>query len=145
MQRLFFAFPGGLPGFGLLLLRLATSLTALYEERTLRPFQEMSSSVHWLLLTSGLVAIILVLIGLLTPIGCLLVALETLKVLSSLLAGRLGSPVDVLLAVDLIVMASVSAAVGPGAFSLDARLFGRREIVFPHGPVSRGLPKDHSE
>jgi hypothetical protein len=33
-------------------------------------------------------------------------------------------------------LAAISAALvllGPGAFSLDARLFGRREIIFPEG------------
>jgi uncharacterized membrane protein YphA (DoxX/SURF4 family) len=36
-------------------------------------------------------------------------------------------------------LASISAALvllGPGAFSLDARLFGRREIIIPEGPRS---------
>jgi uncharacterized membrane protein YphA (DoxX/SURF4 family) len=35
-------------------------------------------------------------------------------------------------------LAGISAALvllGPGAFSLDARLFGRREIIIPEGPV----------
>jgi uncharacterized membrane protein YphA (DoxX/SURF4 family) len=33
--------------------------------------------------------------------------------------------------VNLIVMAIVIAVLGPGAFSLDSRMFGRREIVIP--------------
>ena len=35
-------------------------------------------------------------------------------------------------------LAAISAALvllGPGAFSLDARLFGRREIIIPEGHV----------
>ena len=35
-------------------------------------------------------------------------------------------------------LAAISAALvllGPGAFSLDARLFGRREIIIPEGRV----------
>jgi hypothetical protein len=32
------------------------------------------------------------------------------------------------------VMAAALACLGPGAFSLDARRFGRREIVVPHIP-----------
>jgi hypothetical protein len=33
--------------------------------------------------------------------------------------------------INLIVLAIVIAALGPGAFSLDARMFGRREITIP--------------
>jgi len=36
------------------------------------------------------------------------------------------------------ILAAISAALvllGPGAFSLDARLFGRREIIIPEGRV----------
>jgi uncharacterized membrane protein YphA (DoxX/SURF4 family) len=36
---------------------------------------------------------------------------------------------------DLAVVAVVIALLGPGAFSIDARLFGRREILIPRqGP-----------
>jgi uncharacterized membrane protein YphA (DoxX/SURF4 family) len=34
----------------------------------------------------------------------------------------------------LIVMALVVVLVGPGAFSVDARVFGRREIIIPDAP-----------
>jgi len=30
-----------------------------------------------------------------------------------------------------VILAAAIALLGPGAFSLDARLFGRREIVIP--------------
>jgi uncharacterized membrane protein YphA (DoxX/SURF4 family) len=40
-----------------------------------------------------------------------------------------------LLAPDLIAMAVALVLLGPGAFSIDGRLFGRREIVIP--PSSR--------
>lgn len=33
--------------------------------------------------------------------------------------------------VNMMVMAMVIALLGPGAFSLDSRMFGRREIVIP--------------
>jgi len=39
------------------------------------------------------------------------------------------------IAIALMVMAAAIALLGPGAYSLDGRLFGRREIVIP--PVSR--------
>jgi uncharacterized membrane protein YphA (DoxX/SURF4 family) len=43
-----------------------------------------------------------------------------------------------LVIIDLIVLALAIAFLGPGAFSLDARMFGRREIRIPSNPhVSR--------
>jgi uncharacterized membrane protein YphA (DoxX/SURF4 family) len=35
--------------------------------------------------------------------------------------------------VNLIILSIAIALVGPGAFSLDARMFGRREITIPSG------------
>jgi hypothetical protein len=36
----------------------------------------------------------------------------------------------------MVVDATAIALLGPGAFSLDARLFGRREILIPPDPRS---------
>jgi hypothetical protein len=36
------------------------------------------------------------------------------------------------LPVEVIILAIIIALLGPGAFSLDARMFGRREILFPN-------------
>jgi uncharacterized membrane protein YphA (DoxX/SURF4 family) len=80
------------------------------------------------------------LLGIFTPVVSTSVAivslansLSWLPMLSGdLFDGKLGS-------FEMIVMAVAIAALGPGAFSLDARLFGRREIVIPapsHRPRS---------
>jgi uncharacterized membrane protein YphA (DoxX/SURF4 family) len=45
---------------------------------------------------------------------------------------------DALLALHLAVMSLALVLLGPGAFSLDARLFGRREIIIPE---SRRSPR----
>jgi uncharacterized membrane protein YphA (DoxX/SURF4 family) len=76
------------------------------------------------------------LIGFLTPVVSVLAAVVTLAdtlswlpaVAWSLLEGRLAP-------LELVVMAAAVALLGPGAFSLDAYLFGRHEIVIP--PASR--------
>jgi uncharacterized membrane protein YphA (DoxX/SURF4 family) len=38
-------------------------------------------------------------------------------------------------AFNLAAIAAALVLLGPGAFSLDARLFGRREIIIPEGRV----------
>ena len=35
-------------------------------------------------------------------------------------------------ALNIIVLTTAIALLGPGAFSIDARMFGRREILIPH-------------
>jgi uncharacterized membrane protein YphA (DoxX/SURF4 family) len=70
--------------------------------------------------------------GLLTPLACTFTVLSCIGFSNSwlplpandLLSGNL-------VIVNLIVMAIVIAVLGPGAFSLDSRMFGRREIVIP--------------
>jgi hypothetical protein len=41
-------------------------------------------------------------------------------------------------AFNVIVLTTAIALLGPGAFSIDARMFGRREILIPH---TQGWPK----
>jgi uncharacterized membrane protein YphA (DoxX/SURF4 family) len=75
-------------------------------------------------------------IGFLTPAVSVLVAIASLGDALSLfpvLAGNLFG--GKLASVEMIVMAAAIALLGPGAFSLDSRLFGRHEIVIP--PSSR--------
>jgi hypothetical protein len=43
--------------------------------------------------------------------------------------------ISALAAFNLAAISAALVLVGPGAFSLDARLFGRREIIIPEGRV----------
>jgi uncharacterized membrane protein YphA (DoxX/SURF4 family) len=75
-------------------------------------------------------------VGFFTPFAALLVGLCFLGVALSWFPAPSWSLHDArLLAVGMIITAAALALLGPGAFSLDGRLFGRREIVIP--PSSR--------
>jgi len=75
----------------------------------------------------------LVVIGLITPVASIMVAVSTIAAVLPSLPGSTGTLFDTKpLMVDVIVMSIALAFLGPGAFSLDARLFGRREIIIPN-------------
>ncbi len=136
LHRLFSAFPAGLPGVGLLLLRAVVG-AALVAHGVLclvssdRITLVVSVSTALLLLSGGCL-----LIGFLTPILSLLGGLECLGIVWSWFPFQLLSPFESKLALAPIIAMSIAIALlGPGAFSLDARLFGWKEIVIP--PASR--------
>jgi putative oxidoreductase len=136
LHRLFSAFPGGLPGVGLLLLRVVVAATLvghgiLCLQSSDRVTLAVSASFA-LLLLSG----VCLLIGFLTPILSLLACLESLGIVFSWFPLQSLSPLESKLALaPIIAIAAAIALLGPGAFSLDARLFGWKEIVIP--PASR--------
>ena len=70
--------------------------------------------------------------GILTPITSLLVVLGTIGYAFSWLPAPSGNLLACKLAViNVIAIATAIAFLGPGAYSLDARFFGRREILIP--------------
>ena len=119
MQRLFSTFPDGWPGAGLLLLRLAAAIPLLIagspQLRGLPP--SASLPVHVVAVATG----IFLFAGLWTPFAAALQAvIEIWTVYSA--AGEAG--IHLLLAalgIGLVML-------GPGAWSIDARLFGRKRI-----------------
>jgi uncharacterized membrane protein YphA (DoxX/SURF4 family) len=121
MQRLYSTFPNAWPGAALLLMRLGQGVQVLSGDalplRTSGQTDIALALLHTVeLLTSGLLAL-----GLWTPIAGSLQAL--LECCSIYAQGRLNLELfmGVLLAVCL-------AMLGPGAWSIDARLFGRHRI-----------------
>lgn len=78
---------------------------------------------------------LVLLAGFLTPIAAALAAMRTLYIGLPLLA--IPDPVLHQSALAMLYLATICVALmllGPGAFSIDSRLFGRREIIIPKGP-----------
>lgn len=132
---MFSTFPDGLPGTGLMLLRVACGALLIV--------QGSAYLLDW----SGqrLVALILAVLavgsGALLLIGCLtrLAAFAAAIASTSGIFSRIPPPsLDLLTArLPSILVAVIATAViclGPGAFSLDALLFGRREVEIPKNP-----------
>ena len=119
MQRLFSTFPNGRPGAGLLLLRLAVGATLIIERIPLLWVipQSLNFGVRVALVCVG----ISLLCGLWTPVtGSIAVLIELLMAFSP--AG--GNAAHILLAVLSVSL----ALLGPGAWSIDAHVFGRKRI-----------------
>lgn len=125
MQRLSAMFPAGRAGAGLLVLRVVVALQLLaLGGSCVRPV--MGTLLVWL----GQVMAVLLCIGIATPVLALLYAGMALYCLL-----QHWSAASMLLAMyGLIIANSIALALlGPGAYSLDAQLFGRRLIVLRDG------------
>ena len=122
MQRLFSTFPNSWPGRGLFLQRVVTAIF-LFSSVFGRPIETPQFALA-ILLWIGAGAGILLLFGLWTPIsGTFIGVLEAWIACSS--PGSHG--VSILLATS----GASLAMIGPGAWSIDARLFGRKHFEIP--------------
>lgn len=118
MQRLYTTFPDGRAGLGLLTLRVG--LAAALLSFTLH---QIDSLFHSWQRGAALLAAVLLLLGLFTPA----VALVCAAGLSMLLVSVVPSPRPLL--VLLILLFTATGLLGAGAYSLDARLYGRRRLI----------------
>jgi putative oxidoreductase len=137
MQRLFSAFPYGWPGFGLLLLRLGLGIALIsFGISSFFPaFGEPVALARDSIEVAGAMFLIL---GLWTPVVGALIALNELWIALSLYASH---PDGHWNHVFLAVLTAGVAMLGPGAWSVDARLFGRKQFDLVDG--SRGRKNPH--
>jgi len=133
LQRLFSTFPAGRPGIGLLILRLVVGLTLVFQSAVYfsnwRNLQLETSVALALTCLGGLG----VLAGTLTPLASLLVIISGIGYALAWFPTPTPNILESkLVLANLIAMAAAILFLGPGAFSLDAHLFGRREIFIPN-------------
>lgn len=129
LRRLYSTFPNGFPGVGLLLLRVGIGpILVVQSYRALLGTQSPSYGLWVLALLTSVIGISFIL-GFLTP-------------LAGLFAVFVGSTLQLwhptwnpyppgLWSSSPLIMAVAITLLGPGAFSLDARFFGRRKVIVP--------------
>jgi len=118
VQRLFSTFAGGAPGAGILIQRLLVG-TALVYCAVAKPGYSVEAPQ-----VIGALAGILLIAGFWTPVAGVLAGCAEAWVAFS-------SPAHVWNCAILAVFAVTLALIGPGAWSIDARLYGRKHYVPP--------------
>jgi len=123
MQRLFSGFPDGWPGISILFLRIGAGIPLVYDGIT-----GLFAASQFIPFMRELLAVgtgMLLLAGLWTPVSGTLVAILQLWIAFS--------GADQLRAVLLVAaLGAALAMLGPGAWSVDAHLFGRKRVYIPN-------------
>jgi hypothetical protein len=117
VQRLFSIFPAGAAGFALLLVR--AGIAALLASMVIAGGHD---ELAWLRILA-LISACSLCCGALTPLSCFVAVAIELRFFD-------GLPLMAAMHQSFLVLMTVALGIlGPGAFSLDARLFGRRVLV----------------
>jgi uncharacterized membrane protein YphA (DoxX/SURF4 family) len=103
-----------------LLLRMLVGVTLIAQTVT-QVTSSALSAYGWAVAVLVLLAAVSLLLGLVTPVMAILIGLVSLTFTQNL---------------NLVVLSTAIALLGPGAFSIDARMFGRREILIPNASRS---------
>lgn len=127
LRRTFSRFPSGWIGGALLLLRVVLGIITIAEAAAF-----LSGSYPPLILLTAACAAaggVALVFGFLTPVVATLIAAECATLLLSFPAPGLHLLDSRMALFEFAVMAAVLAVLGPGATSVDARLFGLREVA----------------
>ena len=119
MQRLFSTFPNSWPGLGLLILRFAAGLSLAAVAHVAGDLAG-AASLYARCVVGGVA--VLICIGLWTPLAAAAGSASQIVVITFGHRFELSSVVFATVGLSL-------AMLGPGAWSLDARLFGRKRLI----------------
>ena len=129
LQRLFSTFPNSWPGLGLLVLRLSLAAALVYESVPVFSVQAAGPAA-FVQFSIAVAGIAFLLVGLWTPVMGVLVAVNEAWIAIILVS----QPAEhKWLHLLLAALALSVAMLGPGAWSIDARMFGRRRLDIDRG------------
>jgi len=120
VQRLFSMFPTGLPGIALLLLRFVVAATFLTD-----------GTAHWTLVNSPWTLVLCASVAISLCVGVLTPYSSIVIIIIELLTAYCTSGTNSFHLAVSILNSGILALLGPGAYSVDARIFGRRLISLP--------------
>jgi putative oxidoreductase len=123
LQHLFSTFAEGWPGAGLLLQRLLTSAIILYYG--IAHLLESTSVTTALPFLIASVAAVFLFLGLWTPVVGTLIAIVGIWIFFVVCLGHS------LTAIIVAVLGATVAMIGPGMWSIDAKLYGRKRLQVP--------------
>jgi uncharacterized membrane protein YphA (DoxX/SURF4 family) len=131
LQLLLSAFPGGIAGISLLVLRAVLGV-AVAAEGAFYIWGPGASISAWCLGITAIASGAMLVFGFLTPFVGLLVGVGAVALLLSLLPVCTPNVFDSKPAlIFALTMLFTVVGAGPGRYSVDARMFGRREIIIP--------------
>lgn len=122
MQRLFSFFPDSWPGMGLLLLRFTAAASLIAGALALAA--KTPSSLSYLVELTAIAIALLLIIGFATPLAATVHVMIEAWLLVSAAQNAAVAALSAVVGTSLIML-------GPGAWSVDSRLFGRRRIHLP--------------
>ena len=136
LQRTFSGFPTGYPGLGLLLLRLVVGGAASSQACLLITASHGAVNTSVVVALLAFVTGLALIIGFMTPLASVLLSAGgVILMVNSSITGHLLLFQSGMARLEFIAISAALISLGPGALSVDARLYGRREIeVNGNGP-----------